>query len=470
MFPAALSAASLTEVSSAAKGELRSEAVIPLGSTTATVNGKKMTIQPIYEKNGTTLGPLNVIIRTLNLQFKLEGSNLTLWNKTYKPHNVWIGIGQTAMTLDGQSKKLSTPAEMKNGSVMVPFRAITEAFGGKITYNAKTKEVRMTVAAEPVIDKKLRVGDSTFGWSIGAPSFMRMIDQSETGDSISFSGKSGNNFGFNVQVTKGTKSSEIATVREDKLKVLHPSEAVIRDVYTFSLPMEYAFIETKQNQDFSNLYTQYWGMQANGNTYWVVLSFSDVTYEEERDRIAQALLKSFKPTIDIKDVHQLDYARKSKDQYTTLKNEKYGLNIQLPKGWKQNPDFSNPHFDAADLYTGTFSLKVVQLENGQELKDIVDKVQFEYFNLNGANLEERFYTTFQGNTAVKMRERYNGNEHWVTLLVSVVDDCAFIWSLSQDTKYAGQQASTGYQFDIIMNDLQIDLVKAKTQKKPWAAY
>lgn len=117
-------------------GEKTTEDVI-----TVTLKGKRLPFDqhPIIE-NGRTLVPLRVIFEALDAYVKWDGNTQTViatkGNKT-----VTLQIGSANMYVNDTVKVLDVPAKLLNGRTLVPVRAVSEAFGCNVGWNADTKTV-----------------------------------------------------------------------------------------------------------------------------------------------------------------------------------------------------------------------------------------------------------------------------------------------------------------------------------------
>jgi hypothetical protein len=58
---------------------------------------------------------------------------------------VVLQIGKSTFTVNGASKTLDSPPVIKNGRTLVPIRAIIEALGGTVGWDATTKKATVTL-------------------------------------------------------------------------------------------------------------------------------------------------------------------------------------------------------------------------------------------------------------------------------------------------------------------------------------
>lgn len=111
------------------------------------INGKKQTFhQNAYIKNGTTLVPMRGIFESLGASVH--------WDKTTKKGtgkkgnttiSLHVGNKKAYISENGVTKSvvLSHPAEIKNGSTMVPLRFISESLGATVVWDQKNNAVKI---------------------------------------------------------------------------------------------------------------------------------------------------------------------------------------------------------------------------------------------------------------------------------------------------------------------------------------
>jgi hypothetical protein len=95
--------------------------------------------QPI-ETNGSVLVPLRGVFEALHAQVDYDSSSSTI-TATHHGSTVVVPIGSTTATINGQSQQLSQPAEVVNGTTLVPLRFVAEAFGDYVGWNGSTHTV-----------------------------------------------------------------------------------------------------------------------------------------------------------------------------------------------------------------------------------------------------------------------------------------------------------------------------------------
>jgi hypothetical protein len=69
----------------------------------------------------------------------------------YKTQTVIVlQIGQTSFTVDGIPKTLDSPPVIKNSRTLLPIRAIIEALGGSVSWDASTKKVTVSLGSNTI--------------------------------------------------------------------------------------------------------------------------------------------------------------------------------------------------------------------------------------------------------------------------------------------------------------------------------
>ncbi|WP_162160557.1 copper amine oxidase N-terminal domain-containing protein [Paenibacillus gorillae] len=312
-------AAAATTVESSLHKPLRSDAVLRLGSTSAVVNGMTMTVQPVYEKNGVTMAPVNVLIRMFRLDYSYDQKNRSFWLKTrlFEQQQLSFKLGERKGESNNGLKirtfTLSAAPLEKKGSLMVPLRDIVEQLGGKVTYDAKTKEVRIKGVDKPVTDSKYRIGDSSRGWSIAAPAGFKPenLGKIETCEGcFAISGfASDREYLLIVSVSDSNSRLTLKQLQEQTVAKLHPSQVVQESRFAKQPAGEFSVVSTSWNDAFTARYNEYWTIQADERIYTIVFiqgSYGNGHIIGERDRIALAFMETFKTTFTSGNPNQID--------------------------------------------------------------------------------------------------------------------------------------------------------------------
>ena len=122
-------------------------------------------------KNGATLVPLRGIFEGLGANVQWNASTKTI-DASKGSTKVWLKIGSKTTKVNGNNVTIAVPAQIVNGSTLVPLRFISEALGAQVDWVATTKTVKITMSngTPPTpVGKSMKVhfldvgqGDSTF--------------------------------------------------------------------------------------------------------------------------------------------------------------------------------------------------------------------------------------------------------------------------------------------------------------------
>ncbi|MBE7050088.1 MAG: copper amine oxidase N-terminal domain-containing protein [Ruminococcaceae bacterium] len=105
------------------------------------VNGKTVPFdQPPVLENGRTLVPLRAIFEALGASVEWDAVAQTV--RSVKGNNqISLQIGSATMYVNGTPKTLDVAAKIINGRTLVPVRAVSEAFGGKVEWDQYSQTV-----------------------------------------------------------------------------------------------------------------------------------------------------------------------------------------------------------------------------------------------------------------------------------------------------------------------------------------
>ncbi|WP_088834899.1 stalk domain-containing protein [Paenibacillus tyrfis] len=99
--------------------------------------------------NGSTLVPLRAIFESLGAAVEWESTTQTV-TATREGKTIVLTIGSSIAYVNGVPVTLSAPAQLINGSTMVPVRFVSEALGGVVEWNEASKSV-IVFQNKPVI-------------------------------------------------------------------------------------------------------------------------------------------------------------------------------------------------------------------------------------------------------------------------------------------------------------------------------
>lgn len=109
------------------------------------VNGTPVTFadQPPVISEGRTLLPLRAVFDLLGATIEWDGATQTVYAKK-EGFDITLTIGAAEIWVNGQPKPLDVRAQIMNGRTMVPVRAVADAFGCGIGWDATTSTVTIT--------------------------------------------------------------------------------------------------------------------------------------------------------------------------------------------------------------------------------------------------------------------------------------------------------------------------------------
>ncbi|MCL2060591.1 MAG: phosphate ABC transporter substrate-binding protein PstS family protein, partial [Oscillospiraceae bacterium] len=186
--------------------------------------------------DGRTLVPLRVIAEMLGAEVDWNSSRQQA-TITTAAYTVTFTIGTRSFTVNEATKTLDVPAEINSGRTMVPIRAIAEAIGAKVDYNAATTTA--TVDYFTTMTGSVKITGSTTVQPI-AQAAADKLNSMNSGLSISVAG-GGSGAGVNDAIAGtnniGMSSRELTSEELDQLNciavandgiavIVHPSNPV----------------------------------------------------------------------------------------------------------------------------------------------------------------------------------------------------------------------------------------------------
>jgi len=150
---------------------------------TAKIDGSPVNfdVSPVVEK-GTTLVPIKFIAQGLGGIVTTNGNNIKIESADKK---IELTIGSKSAKVNGEVKTLEVAAQTVKGSVLVPLRFISEAFGAKVALNKQTNNIDITYFSD--MKGTIKVGGSTTVQPI-AQQVADVLNKKNTGLSISVAG------------------------------------------------------------------------------------------------------------------------------------------------------------------------------------------------------------------------------------------------------------------------------------------
>lgn len=117
---------------------------IVIGEKEAEINYKPAQMEtPAYVKNGRTLVPFRFLGEALGADVTWHGENRQAVLKL-GGKEVIVTIGSKAAYIDGKIQTLDVPAEIKDGRTFIPLRFVSESFGAYVEYDADREMVEVS--------------------------------------------------------------------------------------------------------------------------------------------------------------------------------------------------------------------------------------------------------------------------------------------------------------------------------------
>ena len=118
---------------------------------TVTLNGEVVDCEsygsPATIVEGRTLVPLRAIFEALGATVEWDQATKTV-SSTLGSDSISLAVGSTTLVKNGEDITLDVPAQIINDRTMVPARAIAEAYGVGVEWDAATRTVVLTQVVE----------------------------------------------------------------------------------------------------------------------------------------------------------------------------------------------------------------------------------------------------------------------------------------------------------------------------------
>jgi len=162
------------------------------GTPTAPVvnlDGKRLNfeVNPIIE-NDRTLVPLRAIFEAIGAHVEWDAATNTV-TATRDGIKVVLAIGSTQPTVDGKIWPLDVPAKIVRDRTLAPLRFVGEAFGGKVEWDQATYTVTMTSPASKGVPTSVIVNYAPVNLRSGPNSTYGQVAMAEPGEKLSVIGE-----------------------------------------------------------------------------------------------------------------------------------------------------------------------------------------------------------------------------------------------------------------------------------------
>jgi hypothetical protein len=126
---------------------------------TVTVNGTNLvTEQSAYIENQRTMVPMRAIFEALGTQVEWDAEDRAI-TATGDGTTVHMAIGSTEMTVNDETVTLDTAPVIVNNTTMVPARAVAESFGADVTWDEANRQVLISTYPTKTLSESVKAED-----------------------------------------------------------------------------------------------------------------------------------------------------------------------------------------------------------------------------------------------------------------------------------------------------------------------
>jgi uncharacterized protein YkwD len=122
---------------------------------TVRLNGAEINFdQPPIIQNGRTLVPMRAIFEAMGCHVSWNGEDSSITATASDGTTVHMRIGSSVMTVDGNVMHLDVPPQIVNTRTLVPLRAINEALGAVVGWDAHARRADISTPLQTVPDTR----------------------------------------------------------------------------------------------------------------------------------------------------------------------------------------------------------------------------------------------------------------------------------------------------------------------------
>ncbi|MDO7906625.1 stalk domain-containing protein [Paenibacillus sp. JX-17] len=431
------------------------ELVIKAGSTTASINGSKVTIAKPYQVSGATMVPAGVFKKAFGSQIKLEKD--TVVKIMNGPHTIALTISSKVAWVDGKKIKLSASPEMAKGVLMVPLRQVAEALGAKLSMNSAGQTVvRMKADDNPAgsdpgsIDSdqgKTQIGNSYYQWSMSYPTGM-VVGESSADESYASFSDAESSYYLEVQVDDQDYELTADDLLEQLVQDAKDSGETVLDRQSIpQAAVPYARVITK---DADGVFWENRLYYANHRLYTVYLADSKASNYKDLKEYA-VLLNSFQPAFNKEDKSLKDISTVENGMRTAYDAD-YGMEMEVPADWNMG---------GANLFVNkkgtSFETRVTSSPAKSTLDDWSAQLQsWLKQTYVPASVEDKGFTSrdIADEQAHVHEFRYNSGSGWTTEYAVLLQKNGYRYML--EFKVSDKHSEDKPLFDKIIASLTID--------------
>lgn len=323
-----------TAVPALAAGQTTLTLQVRIGSTSALINGEKQTIEKPYMQNGMTMVPLGVFQRAFGTVSRLEGENTVRLSQG--SHTVTFKIGSKTAWVNGKKTAVAAAPVMKNGTLMVPMRPVTDMLGAKVKFSSGTVTVTLMSDTgipgqssdnEAEASATARVGSSYANWSIDYPE--NTVAQPGEDEFSAMIGDLDGSYVLQIHVWEEDADVSAADMLGQlEQESLSAGETLV-DRQTFpNAVVPYAQVIAR---DIDGIYWESRRYYDNGRVYSLYMGDSLIEDYHEFDQWAD-FLDSFRPSFTTQGMQTEDLSN-VKDGYVAASSYDYGVTLKVPATW-----------------------------------------------------------------------------------------------------------------------------------------
>lgn len=393
---------------SAAASDTTLEIRLKLGEDQILINNESVKIEKPYVNNGTTLVPLRVITTAFGAALTWDSETQTVGLK-YGEIFISLKIGSTTATVNGKKEELEAAPELSNGTTMVPLRFISEKFGAAVSFDDATSSISITGKQSGSTETtnidtdlgKTHIGNSFFGWSMKYPSGLVHSYQSFEEDYVAFEDADGE---FDLDIYVDT--DQIENLSPDRLlKLLSEdvSETIIEKKYVQDSARPHARIVTKED---GTVY-EYRAYQSGDKVFYLYLTINEEENFKNPSKYNgyKDLLDSFKPVFDRNDKTLKDLSN-VKNGLRTFKDSTYEISLKLPAEWERSSDEEDTLTFSDKKGSNSFGIRVTSKASEETLQTWTERNQKHYTELFAPDyrkIDPDRALTIDGNQAIARR-------------------------------------------------------------------
>ncbi|WP_379135478.1 stalk domain-containing protein [Paenibacillus sp. sgz500958] len=435
----------------------RFELILKAGSSSASVNGTKITIAKPYSEKGTVMVPLGVFKKTFGSTVALEGDNVV--KVMYRAHTGAMTIGETIAWKDGVKVKLPAAPRMVSGVLMVPLRFVAGVIGAAVSVRSSGEIVLSLVAPDEEvlagedqgIDSdvgKTKIGNSYYRWSMNYPAGL-IVGDSGGEESVATFMSAENTYYLEVHVTLQEVKADPDELLEQLVRSSEEGGEIVLDRQIYpNAKVPYAMIISKDSSGALWEGRQYY---AEGRLYELYLTDDNAVNYKDFAKYS-GLLNSFQPSFDEKDRSIRDLST-VENGFREAVNEDYGISLDIPAEWSidnRQLYFESRQGSSLKLKVSTASAGSTLASWGEERKaQLEDSFVPDAYHLKESTIQE-----IAGVKAQVNQVEYNYGNGWATEYQMLLLNKGYRY-YAQFTVPAGQEKDA-VLFKPILSSLDID--------------